>query len=213
MAMSAAHDPDTDQLLQRVAAGNPAARGLLLDRHRPRLRQMIALRLDRQLWARVDPSDVLQETLAEADQKLADYARRRPLPFYPWLRRLAWERLVQVHRRHVRAQRRSVQREADPGPPLPDESALELADRLAARGSNPSARLRRDELSSRLRRALAQLPEGDREVLVLRYLEDLSPKEIAAVLDVTEAAVKMRQLRALRRLRDLLGDDFAEDLP
>jgi RNA polymerase sigma-70 factor (ECF subfamily) len=211
--MSAAHDPDTDQLLQRVAAGDLAARGLLLDRHRPRLRQMIALRLDRRLWARVDPSDVLQETLAEADQKLADYARRRPLPFYPWLRRLAWERLVQVHRRHVRARRRTVQREADPAPPLPDESALDLADRLAARGSSPSARLRRDELCGCLRRALAQLPEGDREVLVLRYLEDLSPKEIAAVLDVTEAAVKMRQLRALRRLRDLLGDDFAEELP
>jgi DNA-directed RNA polymerase specialized sigma24 family protein len=48
---------------------------------------------------------------------------------------------------------------------------------------------------------------------VLRYLEDLSTKEIAAVLSLTDAAVKMRQLRALRRVRDLLGDDLAEDLP
>jgi RNA polymerase sigma-70 factor (ECF subfamily) len=213
MAMSAAHNPDTDQLLQRVAAGDPAARGLLLSRHRQRLRHMITLRLDRRLWARVDPSDVLQETLGEADQKLSDYARRRPLPFYPWLRRLAWERVVQVHRRHVRAQRRSIYREEDAGPRLPDESAVELADRLVARGSSPSARLRGEERSGCLRRALAQLAEGDREVLVLRYLEDLSTKEIAAVLSVTEATVKMRQLRALRRVRDLLGDDLAEDLP
>jgi RNA polymerase sigma-70 factor (ECF subfamily) len=211
--MTSPGEPDTEQLLERVAAGDRAARGLLLDRHRQRLRRMIGLRLDRRLWARVDPSDVLQETLAEADQKLADFARRRPLPFYPWLRRLAWERLVQVHRRHIRVRKRSVNREEAPGPPLPDESALELADRLATHGSSPSARLRHAELCGRLRWALGQLAEGDREVLVLRYLEDLSTREIAAVLDVTQAAVKMRQLRALRRLRDLLGDDLGEELP
>src|SRR5262249_21903952 len=110
-------------------------------------------------------------------------------------------------------QRRSVNREEGQGPPLPDESALELADRLAARGSSPSARLQRDEVCGRLRQALVELKDSDREVLVLRYLEDLSPTEIAAVLGVTEATVKMRQLRALRRLRDLLGDDLEEALP
>ena len=87
--MTAPRDPDSDHLLRRVAAGDPAARELLLDRHRQRLRRMIALRLDRRLWARVDPSDVLQETLAEAGQKLPDYARTRPLPFYAWLRQIA----------------------------------------------------------------------------------------------------------------------------
>jgi RNA polymerase sigma-70 factor (ECF subfamily) len=212
MSMSTPGEPDTEQLLKRVADGDRAARALLLDRHRMRLRRMIALRLDRRLWARVDPSDVLQETLAQADQKLSDFARRPPLPFYPWLRRLAWERLVQVHRQHIHVQMRSVNREAGPGPPLPDESALELAGRLAARGSSPSARLRHQELCARLNWALAQVTDADREVLVLRFLEDLSTKEIAAVLRVTEAVVKMRQLRALRRLRGLLGDDLGEEL-
>ena len=211
--MSDSHDPNSEQLLQQVAAGDRAARTVLLERHRQRLRQMVALRLDRRLWARVDPSDVVQEALVEADEKLLDYASRRPLPFYPWLRCLAWERLVQLHRRQVRAQRRSVDREEGPGPPLPDESALELADRLAARGSSPSARLQRAELCGLLRQALVELKDSDREVLVLRYLEDLSTREIAAVLQVSEATVKMRQLRALRRLRDLLGDDLAEDIP
>ena len=210
--MAAEDEPDSEQLLERFLAGDRAARELLLDRHRQRLRRMIALRLDPRLGARVDPSDVLQETLAEADRKLADYARRRPLPFYPWLRCLAWERLVQVHRQHIRVQRRSVKREECQGLPLPDQSALELADRLAARGSSPSARLRRDELCGCLRRALTQLPDAGREILVLRYLEDLSTKEISAVLSVTEATVKMRQLRALRRLRDLLGDDLAGEM-
>ena len=204
------HGPDTDQLLRRIAQGDAAARELLLARHRDRLRRMVALRLDPRLQARVDPSDVVQDTLAEADVKLGDYARRRPLPFYPWLRRLAWEHLVRLHRRHVVARRRSVSREEAPPAPLPDASAWELASRLAARDSSPSAWLRRDGLRGRLRHALARLAENDREVLVLRNLEDLSPGEIAAVLGLTEAAVKMRQLRALQRLRELLGDDLEE---
>jgi RNA polymerase sigma-70 factor (ECF subfamily) len=204
--------PDTDQLLERVAQGDNTARGPLLERHRSRLRQMIALRLDRRLRARIDPSDVLQDALAEAAGKLSDFARRRPLPFYPWLRRLAWERLVQVHRRHVGAGKRSVRRE-EHSLLLPNESALELADRLAARGSSPSAGLRHAEMRDRLLGALARLGERDREVLVLRYLERLSTEELAAVLGLTPAGVKTRQLRALQRLRDLLGDDLAEDLP
>ena len=202
---------DTDQLLDRFAQGDEDAEGQLLDRHRQRLRNMIALRLDRRLRARVDPSDVLQETLAEAARKLADFVRDRPLPFYPWLRRLALERLIQLHRRHVRVGKRSVVRE-EMGLPLPDESSLRLADQLAARGSNPSARLRRHEQRDRVQTALARLSDRDREVLVLRYLEHLSTREIAAVLGLAETGVKTRQLRALRRLRDLLGDVLAEEV-
>jgi RNA polymerase sigma-70 factor (ECF subfamily) len=205
-------EPDTEQLLQRVAEGDAAARDQLLQRHRDRLRELVALRLDRRLWARVDPSDIVQEALADAARKLAAYVRQRPLPFYPWLRQLALERLVQASRWHVRAAKRSVRREEAAQWPLPGDSAAKLADRLATRGSSPSARLQRDELRGRVQAALARLGERDREVLVLRYLEHLSTREIAAVLGLTEAGVKTRQLRALQRLRDLLGDDFAEDL-
>jgi RNA polymerase sigma-70 factor (ECF subfamily) len=94
---------DTEPLLARAVQGDPAALGQLLERHRQRLRHMIALRLDRRLQARLDPSDVLQETLAEAARRLADYPRLHPLPFYLLLRQLAWERLVHLHRRHVQA--------------------------------------------------------------------------------------------------------------
>jgi RNA polymerase sigma-70 factor (ECF subfamily) len=211
--MSSEWEPDTEQLLQRVAGGDADARGALLQRHRGRLRRMIAVRLDRRLRVRFDPSDVVQEALADADRKLSDYAQRRPLPFYPWLRRLAWERLVQLHRRHMRAQRRSVRREEAGGMPLPDESTMELANRLAGRGSSPSGRMRQNERLALVQAALAELSEADREVLVLRYLEDLATREIAAVLDLSESAVKMRQLRALRRLRDLLPHYDGDDLP
>lgn len=202
--------PDTDQLLEMASQGDRPARGQLLERHRQRLQRMIELRVDRRLAARVDASDVIQETFAQAIQKLSGYLRERPLPFYPWLRQLAWERLVDLQRRHVRAQRRSVTREAPWVPRLPEESALELVHRLFDRGSSPSARLQRHEMRQRVRAALDQLPERDREVLVLRHLEQLSAGEIAAVLGTSTGAVHTRHLRALERLRNLLGDDFRE---
>ncbi len=196
---------DTEELLERAGRGDPAARQQLLTRHRDRLRRMVALRLDRRLAARLDPSDIVQESLAEAHQHLSDYLRRRPLPFYAWLRQFAWERIVKQYERHVRAQRRSVTREETP--PLPDESVAQLAHRLIASATSPSRRLLREELRDRVRAALESLKPSDREVLVLRYLEGLSNSEAAAVLGIGESAVGMRHLRALERLRALLGED------
>jgi RNA polymerase sigma-70 factor (ECF subfamily) len=200
-----APEADTQELIERAGRGEVWARQQLLARHRDRLRRMVAVRLDRRLAARLDPSDVVQEALLDAAQQLSDYLRERPLPFYPWLRRIAWERLVKLHHRHLTARKRSATREERQVPALPDESALELAQRLVAPGTSPSNRLLQDELRGRVRAALAQLAESDREVLVMRYLEQLSIADIAAVLGTTEAAVKMRRTRALNRLCGLLG--------
>src|SRR3954470_19331701 len=119
-------NPDTDHLLDRAASGDGRARQELLARHRKRLRRMVALRLDRRLAARVDPSDVVQEALADAARKLDGYLRDRPLPFYPWLHRLATERLAQAHRRHFNAQARAVGREHPGGLALPEGSVAQL---------------------------------------------------------------------------------------
>jgi RNA polymerase sigma-70 factor (ECF subfamily) len=237
--------PDTEDLLLEVSRGNASARSELLQRHQQRLRQMIAVRMDRRLAARVDPSDVVQDVLLEADRRLAEYLRERPLPFYPWLRQIAADRMADLHRRHIQARKRSVRREEGPLPALPEESAWDLATRLFGQGSSPSARLQREEVQTRVREALvgqqssidgfsktqvpisqslpssttrqskidgplAKLSERDREVLVLRHLEKLPAPEIAEILGMSEGAVYTRQLRALRRLRELLGDDFAE---
>jgi RNA polymerase sigma-70 factor (ECF subfamily) len=203
--MLVAPDDDTERLLRRAGTGDRLARDQLLDRYRERLRQVITFRLDRRLAARVDPSDVVQEALADAARKLAVYLRARPLPFYPWLRQLALERLIELHRRHIHAQKRSVTREAGQPLPLTDESATALAQRLLAAGGCPVDELLRDELRGRVRAALARLPPQDREVLELRHLDQLSVREMAAVLGIREGAVKTRHLRALRRFRELLG--------
>jgi RNA polymerase sigma-70 factor (ECF subfamily) len=203
--------PDTDELLERTSGGDRAARGALLQRHRKRLKRMVALRMDPRLASRLDSSDVVQEVLAEADRRLDAYARERPLPFYPWLRQLACDCLADAYRRHVRAARRSVTREEGAVPGLPEGSAMELAGRLLASGTGPSEAARRRETKERVRAALAQLSEQDREVLALRHLEQLSAREAAAVLGLTEAALKSRVLRAMQRLRGLLADEPEEE--
>ena len=69
----------------------------------------------------------------------------------------------------------------------------------------------REELRERVRRALGQLDPGDREILVMRHLEQLQISEIAALLAISEGAVKMRRLRAAEQLRRLLEDRPVEE--
>lgn len=203
-----AAEPDTDHLLERAETGDEHAVGALLARHRSRLRAMVRVRLDRRVAARVDPSDVVQESLLEAYRRLPEYLRDRPIPFYPWLRQLAWERLVRLHQRHMGAKRRSVDREVAFDPLLSDDSIAALASRLCSSRDGPRSRLIRSEMRSRLRAMLGRLSETDRELLIERYLEQLSISDIMAVLGLKESAVKLRLLRALERLRKLFdGDD------
>lgn len=199
-------DPKTIELLRQAKRGDASAVQRLLRNHCDRLRQMVALRLDRRLAARIDPSDVVQEALTEAVQRLPAYLAEKPIPFYPWLRKIAWEKLVKARLRHVTAQKRSVRREQSLDGVLPDESMMKLAEQFVAPGTNPSQRLLQGELRHRVRTALERLPPRDRELLVLRFLEQLSAPEATAALGISEEAFLKRQMRAIVRLRKLLDD-------
>ena len=148
----------------------------------------------------------------EAHRTLDAFLQDRRLPFYPLLRRLAWERLAKLYRHLVGSRKRSLLREGAEGPGLPDRSALALAERLVAGGTSPSRHLLRKEMRDRVRAALAGLGERDREVLALRFLEGLSTAETAVVLGLGAGAVKSRVMRAVARFRDLL-DEQEEDQP
>jgi RNA polymerase sigma-70 factor (ECF subfamily) len=207
MGQSAA--PDTEQLLDLVVLGDEQARSLLLDRHRARLMKMVAVRFDPRLARRLDPSDVVQETLVEAATRLEDYARNRPIAFYPWLRQLADKVLVRLHERHVLADRRSVKREAFAMPALPEQSADRLVRQLSGTRGSPADQLIAAERHAHLRAALLELSESDREILVLRHLEELSNSEIAEILGIRVDAVRARHTRALDRLRRQVDDSSA----
>jgi RNA polymerase sigma-70 factor (ECF subfamily) len=192
----------TERLLDRASAGDVHAFGLLFDRHRDYLCAVIARRLDPRVRQRVDASDVIQETQLEAFDRLADYLRRRPMPFGLWLLKTAHERLLKIHRFHMAAERRSVRREVS----LPDRSSLQLAQQLAASGLTASQHMSRREVAQRVREVLSELTEIDREIVLFRNFEGLSNSDVAAILDIEPDAAKKRYTRALIRLHRLMTE-------
>jgi RNA polymerase sigma-70 factor (ECF subfamily) len=110
------------------------------------------------------------------------------------------ERMMNLRRDHLTRARRSVAREQ----PFPDRSSLLLARPLLAHGPSPSQQAQADELAERVSRAVAQLSDADREILLLRHAEDLPFEEIGCLLDVEPAAARKRFGRALIRLQNVL---------
>lgn len=201
----------TRNLVLRAIAGSASAVEELLVDCRPHLQRMVAVRMDTRLKARFDPSDVVQNVLAEASQRMVTF-RQSPEQFFAWLRQLAWDELARLRRDHIRIQKRSVTREQnDWQGHAADDSMHELVDRLAVQQLGPGSRLINKEIRGRVQAALAQLAPADREVLVLRFLEQLDINSTAAALGVTVAAVKSRQFRAIDRLGALLRDLQSEE--
>jgi RNA polymerase sigma-70 factor (ECF subfamily) len=196
---------ETDLVLQRIAEGHRQEWGALLERHRQRLRRMIALRLDQRLQGRIDASDVIQEAYLEASNRLEDYLGQPTMPFFLWLRFLTGQKLMELHRHHLGAQMRDAGREVSLyRGSLPETSSAALAAQLLGRDTLPSEAAVRAERKIRLQEALNTLDPLDREVLALRHFEQLTTPEVAQVLGIKEGAASKRYLRALKRLEEIL---------
>ena len=200
----------TQELLKGVTDGDSQAVNRLMDRHREAVRRMIQMRLDQAVARRVDASDVVQDVLMEASQRLKDYLANPVMPFHLWLRQLAKDRIIDMHRRHRAAQRRSVDREQNmSGLGNDEQSAADLAALLKDAELTPAAAALRREMEQRFLVALDQLEENDREIVVMRHFEHLGNSEVDEALGLSPPAAGMRYLRAIRRLRELLGSDDA----
>jgi RNA polymerase sigma-70 factor (ECF subfamily) len=202
MAEVQADSLQTQGLLEQIARGDRQALERLLERFRPGLHDFVAARLEPKLRARLDPSDVVQEAQLEVVRRMDDFLRRRPMPFHLWVRKTTWERLLNLRRDHRKRARRSVDREVV----LPARSSLLLAQPLLAAGPSPSQQLAARELANRIAQAVAELAEIDREILVMRHVEELPYEEIACLLEVEPAAARKRYGRALIRLQQVLTD-------
>eukprot|EP00913_Durusdinium_trenchii_P008980 g8446.t1 len=198
---------ETRELLIDAEKGDAAAVNRLLDRHRESLRRMVGFRMDRKIANRLDASDVVQDVLLEANRRLRDYLRDPKLPFHLWLRQLARDRVIDMHRRHRGARRRSVDREQQPAAAYGDRSSIDLAGMLRDPELTPAAATIRQELQRRFFEAMEGLSDDDREVLLMRHQEHLSNSDVAAALGMSAPAAGMRYLRALRRLREVLGEE------
>jgi RNA polymerase sigma-70 factor, ECF subfamily len=201
-------DSEAGRLMNRLRAGDPMAVGELFARHRDRLRRMVDIRLDRRLQGRIDASDVIQEAHLEVAERLADYLNDPKLPPFLWLRLVVGERLAKLHRTHIGAQMRDAGREVSLfREALPAASSAALAAHLLGKHTSPTQAAVRAERLLRLQEAINTLEPIDREILSLRHFEELSRSEASQALGIEEAAAAKRYVRALKRLKDLLGEE------
>ncbi len=195
----------TAALLDRLRTPDKEALGELFMLYRDRLWRMLYVRLDRRLASRITPDDVLQETFLDVAKRIAEYLADPAVPFYVWLRFLAVQRMQMVHRAHLGAQMRSASQEVSL-PEAPLASAESMAGQLVSHMTSPSQAAIRQELRDRLRAVLDEMDPLDREVLALRHFEEMGNNEVAQVLGISKDAASKRHVRALLRLREILGE-------
>ena len=196
---------DDEPTIARLRMAGEQALAETLVAERDRLHRIIEHRMDPKLSGRVDPGDVLQETFLEARKRLTRYLDDPKVPVFVWLRGVALDTLINVHRRHVEAQRRDAGQEVSiQATAVNASSSANLARSLMAADTSPSNAVLREETHQMLERALEILDDIDREVLTMRHFEQLSNDEVAQILGVKKAAASRRYTRALEHIRVVL---------
>jgi RNA polymerase sigma-70 factor (ECF subfamily) len=183
----------------------PDEAGRRLESFRAYLRLLARLHLAPQLRGKLDPSDVVQQTLLQAYQSLGQFRGRSEAEWAAWLRQILARNLAQAVRGFGRT-KRDVGREQSLQAAL-DASSARLDAWLAAEQSSPSWHVEQAEQVLRLAEALERLPEAQREALVLQHWQGLSLAEIGVQLDRGPEAVAGLIKRGLKQLRHLLRED------
>ncbi|MDA8744673.1 sigma-70 family RNA polymerase sigma factor [Rubripirellula amarantea] len=204
-------DDKTETLLAAARSGDEDAVNKLLERHRGPIRRLVEMRLDRKVQRRVDVSDVVQDVMLEANNRLTKYLDDPAMAFHLWLRQIAWDRIIDTYRRHRVSAKRNMDREQPMSVPTGnDQSTMELAVQLCDPALTPAAAATQREIASKVEAVIEMLPDQDREIILMRHYEHLTNIEIAQVLDLNPPAASMRYLRAVRRLRELLEEQEVE---
>jgi len=179
-----------------------------LDRYRSYLILLARAQLNPRLGCRVDASDIVQQTLLEAHAKEGQFRGTLDGQRGAWLRQILAHNLADALRGISRA-KRDLHREQSLQASI-DQSSLRLGNLLAADGSAPGDALDREERAIHLADAMAELPEAQREALVMQYWQGMSLAEIAAQMSRTPAAVAGLLKRALKQLRQHLREPASE---
>jgi RNA polymerase sigma-70 factor (ECF subfamily) len=154
---------------------------------------------------KLDVDDLLQEVALEAYRDIGQFRGRSEAQFLAWLRKILDMILLNQMRRYFGTRRRDLRRERRIGGDAEDPSWIG-EEVLSAPHTTPSQQAARRERALRLTAAVARLPAAYREVVALRHREGLSFSEVARRTGRTEDSVKNVWVRALRRLRDALGE-------
>jgi RNA polymerase sigma-70 factor (ECF subfamily) len=196
------HGSISESLLHRARVGDEAARGRLLELYRNYLRFMARALISQPLQARLDASDVVQETFLKAYREFAGFLGSSEPELVAWLRQILVRTVADQVKRH-RAKGRDYRRE-EPLEAVLDRSSAVIQERLAGRLSSPSGHAIRREQAVVLADALETLPPDYREVFVLRILEHVPIEEIAARMNRSVNAVRKLWTRAMVALEKAL---------
>lgn len=187
-------------LVEQARAGDTLALGELLEKHRPYLRLLAERQLDPRLDARVDASDIVQQTCLSVHRAIKGFVGNDPAQFLAWLRQIHERNIQNAFRDHVRLKKRSIARERS----SPDNAT---GDWGAERISSPSQRLMLGENAVLLAAALQSLTEDQRAAIRLKFLDGFSLAEISHQMDRSPDAIVSLVRRGMMQLRAILDDN------
>lgn len=191
------------QLIEQAKNGDRVALQELLLDHYTSLTRHVTLKLPQSLQGILSAEDVVQETLLQAYRDIGLFDTGRP--FGPWLRGIAYNRLLDAVRRFDRKKRGGDRRRAHAAPEAQSSSIVELVDLLSARRLTPGRSVARREAVQAVRIGIASLPPDQREAIRLRFLEGKDLEETALAMNRTTASVRSLVHRAKEKLRDFMG--------
>ncbi len=194
-----------EQLLDLARKGEREPLGQLLQVYRNYLTILATTQLDRRLRRRMNPSDLVQETMLAAHCDFAKFRGSTEREFLAWLRQILINCLHHAIETHLNAKMRDVRREipVEQVSAALDRSVVNFAQVLADRGPSPSADLRQRERAVALADQLAKLRPAYRDVIVLRNLQGLSFEEVADRMDRKPGTVRMLWLRAIDKFKQI----------
>lgn len=193
-----------ETLVRSVRKQNTEALALFLSRNRDVLLHMIEVHLKPPIAIRVDPNDVLQDLYVYAVARIGSFEGDSPPMLMNWLQMLLLQVLSNLRRKHYR-QKRDVNREASVDVwPNSDTSSVAVGNALVSDGLSPSEAAVNGETGQIIKRAIADLDEADRQVLLLRHFHNRSTAETAEALGIQPKAASKRYRRALRRLKEAI---------
>jgi RNA polymerase sigma-70 factor (ECF subfamily) len=174
------------KLIKSAILGEAEAFGLLYDRYQPQIYRFIYLKVSH----REEAEDLTHQVFLKSWENIADY-ESSGFPFSSWLYRIARNQTIDYYRTkksHLSLESEEELKMEDGG-----ESLIKLSD---------------DSISlEKIRKAIGFLSDDQQNVIILRFIEDLSPKEAAEIMNRTEGAVKLLQHRAINKLKEILKND------
>lgn len=190
------------QLIEAARNGDQGAVGQLIEDWRGYLLLIANQDLDRDIQAKVGPSDVVQESMLILQDRIGDFRGSSEPEFRAWIRQILKTNLEDSRRKYKQAQRRSVQREV-----RRDDSRLVGVDPAESRVT-PGTDLAHRERVEILSRVMEELPENYRQVIELRNWQELGFREVAERMDSNEDAVRKLWYRAILKLQEKLNQNW-----